>query len=583
MKHIYLSVATALLMALQANAQMTVEVTTTDATCFGVCDGTAQTVITGGTGPYTYSWATPIGETTPDITGVCGGTYAFLVRDFLGEEITVPFTIGLTDTLQVTGQVTPTSCLPGGDGNIVTFANGGTPPYSYGWNNGMINPDPTGLWAGMYVVWVADANGCAVEQSFLITEGYLEITVETDGTDPCTGPLGLTAVATGTSGNYTYEWSTQETTQSISVWDVPVVHVAVADDASCAASSFLYIPTISGELDYFASGWLNRGFCRTLYALVANNSCVDYTGPVSIELGANVNLSSALPTPNDIMGHVATWNNVTILAGEQMTFEVIACVPLTTECSDWVDVTITTNVSSEVIPRRVFCSYDPNDKQVLPQGVGAEGYIENTERLQYMVRFQNTGEVAATFIHVLDVLDADLDIFSLNVVATSHAMELSIAEDRTLDFFFDNINLPDSTSDLAGSQGFIIYEIDMLPNLSPGTEIENTASIYFDFNPPVITNTTLNTIAFPVGIQDVAAANEAFSVYPNPTTGNVTVVRNGTAVYGLQVYDALGQLLHSVQGNKGTSVVDVAHLPAGMYLLTLEDATGRYQSRLVKN
>jgi hypothetical protein len=422
-----------------------------------------------------------------------------------------------------------------------------------------------------------------VTESFPVPDQSIAVTIETDGADPCTGPVGLTANVWGGTGSYLYNWSTGETTPSISTSGVSVVQVTVTDNGVCSTYATQYVPTVGGDLEYVVGGWLNRGFCRYLFPLVVNNSCATYTGAVTIEFDASVNVDAITPTPDAVVGNVAVWNSVTILSGEQFAVQAVVCVTLASACNDFVDVTITSDLGSDVLTPQILCSYDPNDKQVSPLGVGAEGFIENTEKLQYMVRFQNTGSVAATFIHVLDVLDADLDILSLNVVAASHAMELSISGDRTLDFFFDNINLPDSTSDLAGSSGFVIYEIDMLPGLSSGTEIENTASIYFDFNSPVITNTTLNTIAFPVGIQDVAAGNDAFTMYPNPTTGNVTIVRNGTAIYGLQVYDALGQLLHSVQGNKGTATVDISALPIGMYLLTLEDATGRYQSRLVKD
>ena len=67
-------------------------------------------------------------------------------------------------------------------------------------------------------------------------------------------------------------------------------------------------------------------------------------------------------------------------------------------------------------------------------------------------------------------------------------------ENRNMRFLFPGIMLPDSLTDPVGSQGFVTYRVMPLLNLAPGTVIENTGEIYFDLNPAIITNTTLNTI-----------------------------------------------------------------------------------------
>lgn len=577
MKQVYLLLLAALPIILQAQNPLEGIVGITDATCNGLCNGTAVVTASGGTPPYAYEWATPQFFPDAEATGLCAGMYSVTVIDNLGATITLAFGIENAQKIEITGQITDQSCGGGGNGAITTFVSGGTPPYMYSWSDGQVTPDLLGLSAGIYVVMATDVNGCLGQQSFQITEGALTVTVESDGSDPCAGPIGLEAVVTGGLGNYTYEWSTEEQTSSISVSGVPVVQVTVSDGLLCGTSSLVYIPTANGELNYFVGGWLNRGFCRYLYPLVANNSCTAYTGLVSIALGAEVAINTVLPTPDDITGNVITWNSMTIAPGEQFEPTLFTCVPQSTPCPSAVSINITTSLGIENLSNNVLCSYDPNDKQVSPAGVGPEGYVASDTRLTYMVRFQNTGTAPATFIHIIDSLDAQLDILSLEVLASSHHMQLSIDENHTLDFFFDNINLPDSTTDLVGSSGFVVYAIDMLPGLAQGTEIENTAYIYFDYNEPVITNTTLTTISDLVGVEQQVAAQDVFSIYPNPVRGSnqLTLAFEGQGLTGiLEVKNLLGQSVHTQSLNGEQSVQIPVNWPTGTYMLLLRTASG---------
>lgn len=144
----------------------------------------------------------------------------------------------------------------------------------------------------------------------------------------------------------------------------------------------------------------------------------------------------------------------------------------------------------------VFCSYDPNDKLVTPMGVGTYGSIPpDTEWLSYVVRFQNTGTYAAADITVQDQLDPLVDPLSLQVLGGSHTLTgLHISGAGLVDFRFDNIQLPDSGADEAGSHGHIAFRVRPRPGLHHLDSIRNNAAIFFDQNAPVITNTVRNTI-----------------------------------------------------------------------------------------
>jgi hypothetical protein len=550
--------------------------------CFGSGDGTITALAYGGTAPYSFIWNDPFAQTTSTATNLYAGNWCVLVTDALGDTASSCVTISQPYEIVISGTVTHPSCNGGADGMIETSVTGGTPPYSYSWSTGIITPAVTGVFAGTYELLVMDGNGCSVSETFILIEDGVTASISLITNNPCDGPLNLQAVGANGSGNYSYLWSTGETTQNISIADTSVVWVTITDDDDgCSTSATSYLPTVNGVVETYLSGWLNRGFCRWLYPLVSNNGCQTFAGPVTVTLNSSLTIGSISPVPDNVSGNTITWNNITLEAGEQFMPHVEACVPLTVSCGVSLDVQVTADGNTDTHLPLVLCSYDPNDKQVSPVGIGAEGYIMGSEELTYTVRFQNTGTAAATFIHVRDELDEDLDLLSLRVLATSHSMELSI-DNRELDFFFDNINLPDSTSDPAGSQGFLIYAIDMLPGLAEGTVIENTANIYFDFNDPVITNTTINTIDNAVGITDASQRPNGFHMYPNPTADEVTITMTDAEGFTVQLHNSMGQLMRSERCAATSLLMEVSELPSGIYLITINDDHQSLQGRLVK-
>lgn len=143
----------------------------------------------------------------------------------------------------------------------------------------------------------------------------------------------------------------------------------------------------------------------------------------------------------------------------------------------------------------VTCAYDPNDKQAMPEGYTDQHFILNETPIDYTIRFQNTGNAPAGLVTLVDTLDIDFDLASFDVVAHSHDMMTVLDPvSRELTFTFENIQLPDSASDPVGSIGFVTYRIIPLPELAPNTTLENTAHIFFDSNPAIVTNTYVHTI-----------------------------------------------------------------------------------------
>lgn len=145
--------------------------------------------------------------------------------------------------------------------------------------------------------------------------------------------------------------------------------------------------------------------------------------------------------------------------------------------------------------RTLTCAFDPNDKRVDPPGYSDDHFVQIDSLLEYHIRFQNVGNAPAINVRVQDVIDDKLDISTLELKGHSHAMSMSTdLQTRVVDFYFDNILLPDSGSNEPESHGYVTFSILPQADVELLDEINNTAEIFFDFNEPIITNTTWSTM-----------------------------------------------------------------------------------------
>jgi hypothetical protein len=175
------------------------------------------------------------------------------------------------------------------------------------------------------------------------------------------------------------------------------------------------------------------------------------------------------------------------------------------------------------------CPCDPNDKAVTPAGCGPYGYIEN-EELMYKIRFENVGGTPAIDVVIADILDSDLDPSTIQLVGSSHSVtQFQVFPNDSLSIRFDEIKLP-GIFDAPKNNGYVIFRISPDANLPEGTEIENTSSIFFDYNAPVITNTVLNTVSEqPIPVAEFEATHSCTSTglefdftFTGGTADNVT-------------------------------------------------------------
>ena len=222
--------------------------------------------------------------------------------------------------------------------------------------------------------------------------------------------------------------------------------------------------------------------------------------------------------------------------------------------------------------------FDPNYIEVTPKGAGVQGYIPtSTTELLYTIHFQNVGTAPAVNVKIKDLLDADLDKNTLIVIGSSFPVQTNIDANGLTTFLFDNILLADSTHDEPNSHGFVTYKIKLKPSLAVGTQIHNTAAIYFDYNAAVLTNTVLNTLQTATGVQELNAGS--FAVYPNPSNGLVTV-SSTDMISKVVVINVLGEVMKSISADSKQVLVDITDLKSSVYFIQITDA--KNQTRIQK-
>lgn len=217
-------------------------------------------------------------------------------------------------------------------------------------------------------------------------------------------------------------------------------------------------------------------------------------------------------------------------------------------------------------------AYDPNDK-LASTGSGAEYYdLYYDEYVDYTIRFQNTGNAEAEHVFIIDTISDLFDARSLEILGASHAYEVEWLGDRSIRFDFPQIMLPDSGSDQLGSQGFVSFRLNPIQSISDGDTLANTADIFFDFNPPIRTNTHQLMVIGPFSIEENAAT--MIGAYPNPTSDQITIEATDQFKWTITSLD--GKIVLSGRNTAQQRSIDVSSLAKGQYVLQVigSDRTG---------
>lgn len=216
-------------------------------------------------------------------------------------------------------------------------------------------------------------------------------------------------------------------------------------------------------------------------------------------------------------------------------------------------------------------SYDPNDKQAWPKGYEETDLIENYVRLDYMIRFQNTGTDTAFTVVVTDEISDFLDISTLKIGSASHDYSFSISDDRMLTFRFEDILLPDSTTNEPASNGFVAFSISQIEDNVDGTIIDNQADIYFDFNDPIVTNVVRREVGsnfVDAILKNDNLLSDIYGIYPNPASDIIAVnIPDSYQNLRFELYDLDAKIVRTGRVNESHPQINVSLISNGMYIL----------------
>ena len=580
------------------------------------------TLSSSGTAPFVYTFNNII-QTTPVFSNLCQGAYTGQIEDANGCIADVFFQIADSSSLfaQEFSYFANCSQNPGSTSyigintdslNVVTWSDGYV-------GSTYINPTP-----GSYNYIVSDPiSGCSVSGTMIVPASNCynisgNVYVDLDG--DCifnNNDYALSSVwvdladANGTwlwiydytdaNGNFsinapagTYYFDVNGYNTNGFTQNCPASGFTVTLDANnpnAVVNFFLTPPAPSQDLSVslYSITTFTPGFPYWASAHYCNDGTIPMSGTVVMNYDANLTyiFGSSANAVNDAVNHTLTWTFTNLMPGH--------CVYLgpdfTTSTSAVLGTTMNNTIvinpiSGDVTPANnvayvidtVVGSWDPNDKAVYPNG----NITPEIKDHSYTIRFQNEGTAPAVLVVVRDDLDNNLDLQTLRNVSSTHNFVLTVENTDELVFTFNNIMLPAKQDDEPGSMGSINFTISQKENLPLGTVINNTAEIFFDFNEPIVTNTTENIIvAKTTGINNLELLNTV-KVYPNPTNGmlNITSVEDAN-IEAINVFDVLGQKVFEAEGlNSKTAMLNLSKLIDGIYLIEIKTENGNLMKKV---
>ncbi|WP_294669705.1 T9SS type A sorting domain-containing protein [uncultured Fluviicola sp.] len=426
---------------------------------------------------------------------------------------------------------------------------------------------------------------------------FIKLTFQAVEDISCANPGSAKAIGYSGTPPYSYSWNTVPVTNdSIATFTSPGIYSCtvtdVYGDSKTASILITGNPQNNFELRSFSiPGEFRPGFHSTYVVDAFNDGCVPVSGQLKLTYDNSlVSFVTATPNPSTVNGNTLIWNfqnwtadsphftphiqfltSVNAQIGDSVAFQT-ELTPLQNDFDS------TNNLVSYLFP--IVNGFDPNDKKVYPAGKCEEGYIDTDQKLTYQIRFQNTGNSEAININVVDQLNPNLDIRSVRIIAKSHPCWTEVLANNTLKFHFDEIHLIDSNANEPLSHGYLVFEVALNQNLSlpHNTPISNHAEIYFDFNPAVITNSVSNTIYRNSGteLEDFVCDPETSqatvsetTVYPNPTSGNLTIAFAAPekTIKSAELADNQGRIIYAYSVDSDKLVIDMSHLTSGTYLL----------------
>ena len=609
-----------------------VNATATGETSAGGNDGTATATPTGGTAPYLYSWST--GDTSAMITGLAPGNYTVTTTDTNGCTAVQTVTVNSFNcTISATATVTNVSCNGAGDGMATANVNGATMPINYLWSNGDTTETTTNLTPGTYTVQITDANNCPAQLSVQITGpavllANVSVTHETG--------LGLnngtaTSQPTGGTMPYSFLWSNDSTTQTITglspgaytvtvtdAHNCTIVRTVTVNAFNCNLTSTISAANVScsggkdGQATAIPTGgtmpisylWSSGDTSTTASNLSAGTYTVTLTDAAGCQTSTMVTISeppvlmamisgivpASCPESMDgsasliITGGTAPYTFAWPNGSGGQNLGVGTYVVSVTDANACTTTTTATIVSNDTIAPAITCPATPiSICFVAPVQFPSPPVSDNcslngaTPELISGLPSGSSFPVGET-VQVYRITDV-----SGNTATCSFSIIVGLPIEITLDSFMhdiDNAGVGSITINAGGGSGGLTFSWKKDGVNFATTEDLNglKAGIYT----LIVTDANGCTKALaPITISNTVATFELGAdtwvrILPNPARQNFRVEMQGIQPFAMQLFDRSGRMIRNLNPKEWTGEIDVSEFPAGLYYLCVLDGKGRY-------
>ncbi len=449
-----------------------------------------------------------------------------------------------------------------------------------------------------------DNNGDGIKNNGEVNFSYGSFIYDENNTGNPTSvysPSGSYTLYDGT-GTISYDLSYEIQTESqpyFALGSITNYNNIVIPNGSSPQTLYFPIVLIQNYADLSITGahyTARAGFNSTLNIVYRNNGLLSTDGTITFTKPFQVQNYSVYPlgavyTPN---GFTYSFSN--LLPNQYRILQVRLSVPqipfveigdflvssmnITSSSTNEINLTNNDFTTNEII----VASYDPNDKTESHGGTIEFADFTENDYLYYTIRFENMGTAPASDIRIEDYLDPKLDEASVRMVSSSHEYILS-RQSNHLNWNFNNIQLP--VSDYPNStigQGFVSFKVKPKPGYVVGDIIPNTASIYFDTNPAIITN-TFNT-EFVQTLSTTTFEPNNVAIFPNPATDAFQIRLQNTdeTLSNITITDVIGKIIKTIKAPIDNQMnIDVADLSQGVYFVEITTGNNLKQvKKLIK-
>ncbi|WP_130735899.1 T9SS type A sorting domain-containing protein [Flavobacterium sp. J27] len=395
-----------------------------------------------------------------------------------------------------------------------------------------------------------------------------------------TNPEGIFNIYDTNGTSNTYDVSFNVLSNYSSNYTVSTNYTAISPSAGMTTYYFPIVPTQTYDDLSVAIVPVNQprpGFNyinKVIYANLGNQTIV--SGTVTFTKPSPTTIAMTNPSTTATATGF-TYNFTNLLPFEIRTIDVDLSVPVvpTVNAGDILvseasiapianDIILANNDAT--LSSIVVNAYDPNDKMESHGPEIVHSSFTSEDYLFYTIRFENTGNASAINIRVEDYLNNMLDENTLEMVSASHTYEMDRINKHMV-WKFNNIMLPVSQPNSTIGKGYITFKIKPMPGYAIGDIIPNTASIYFDFNPAIVTNTF--ETEFVSALSTGSFTFETVQIYPNPAHDILTISTAKTTLKKIVIYDIVGHKIIEKDSFSNSQVLDVSSLTKGIYLLEL--------------